>query len=232
MTANESIIQIKQVERTFHVNGRDVHALQGINMDIPRGSFIVLMGPSGSGKTTLLNLLGGLDQPSEGSVLVDGMRLDEVGGESLAALRRRIGFIFQSFALIPTSSVYENVELGLRISGSVPRGEWGTRIRRCVAAVGLLPWIDHRPYELSGGQQQRVAIARALAIRPQIILADEPTGDLDSKTGATVLGLLRELVDNEQVTIVMATHDPAATAYATDVYQLRDGAVAAHEVRA
>lgn len=226
---NESIITLDHVERTFYVNNREVHALRGIDMQIPRGSFIVLMGPSGSGKTTLLNLLGGLDQPSGGDVVIEGRRLDRMSGEDLAALRRRIGFIFQSFALIPTASVYENVELGLRISGSVPRAEWGNRIRRCVAAVGLLPWIDHRPYELSGGQQQRVAIARALAIKPQIILADEPTGDLDSKTGATVLGLLRELVDHEDVTLVMATHDPAATEYATDVYQLRDGAVVAHE---
>lgn len=163
--------------------------------------------------------------------MVEGRRTSQMSGEELAALRRRIGFIFQSFALIPTASVYENIELGLRIAGSVPRGEWVNRIRRCVAAVGLLPWIDHRPYELSGGQQQRVAIARALANRPQIILADEPTGDLDSKTGATVLTLLRELADYEGTTLLMATHDPAAAEYATDVYQLRDGVVASHEQR-
>lgn len=228
---SESIINISSVERTFQANGRDVRALRGVDMVITPGSFVVLMGPSGSGKTTLLNLVGGLDQPSEGSVMVEGRRTSQMSGEELAALRRRIGFIFQSFALIPTASVYENIELGLRIAGSVPRGEWVNRIRRCVAAVGLLPWIDHRPYELSGGQQQRVAIARALANRPQIILADEPTGDLDSKTGATVLTLLRELADYEGTTLLMATHDPAAAEYATDVYQLRDGVVASHEQR-
>ncbi|MBC8162538.1 MAG: ABC transporter ATP-binding protein [Roseiflexaceae bacterium] len=226
---SEAIITISNVERTFQANGREVRALRGVDMAIPRGAFVVLMGPSGSGKTTLLNLVGGLDQPSQGSVLIEGRRTSQMSGEELAALRRRIGFIFQSFALIPTASVYENVELGLRIAGGVPRSEWATRIRRCVSAVGLLPWIDHRPYELSGGQQQRVAIARALAIRPQIILADEPTGDLDSKTGATVLSLLRELADHEDVTLLMATHDPAAAEYATDVYQLRDGVVAAHQ---
>lgn len=226
---NEAVINLSHVERTFHANGRDVRALRGIDMHILGGAFVVLMGPSGSGKTTLLNLVGGLDQPSEGVIEIEGQRTDAMSGGDLAALRRRIGFIFQSFALIPTASVYENVELGLRISDSVPRAEWRNRIRRCVAAVGLLPWIDHRPYELSGGQQQRVAIARALATRPRIILADEPTGDLDSKTGATVLTLLRELTTHEGVTLLMATHDPAAAAYASDVYQLRDGVVVQHE---
>ena len=228
---NETVINLSRVERTFHVNGRDVRALRGIDMHIPGGAFVVLMGPSGSGKTTLLNLVGGLDQPSEGVVEVEGRSIEAMSSGDLAALRRRIGFIFQSFALIPTASVYENVELGLRIANRVPRSEWKNRIRRCVAAVGLLPWIDHRPYELSGGQQQRVAIARALAARPSIILADEPTGDLDSKTGATVLTLLRELTTHEGVTLLMATHDPAAAAYASDVYQLRDGVVVQHDVQ-
>ena len=146
-------------------------------------------------------------------------------------LRRQIGFIFQSFALMPTASAYENVELGLRLSGSVPRREWDARVRRCLQAVGLTAWIDHRPYEMSGGQQQRVAIARALAIRPKIILADEPTGDLDSKTSEQILGLLRALVDHEGVTLLMATHDPAAAEFATDLYQLRDGQIASQELR-
>jgi ABC-type lipoprotein export system ATPase subunit len=202
-----------------------------VDMRVPRGSFVVLMGPSGSGKTTLLNIIGGLDEPTAGSVAVEGQRLAELSGEDLAALRRRIGFIFQSFALMPTASAYENVELGLRLSGNVPRKEWDARIRRVIGAVGLSQWIDHRPYEMSGGQQQRVAIARALAIRPKIILADEPTGDLDSKTGEQVLGLLRALVDNEGLTLLMATHDPAAADFATDVYQLRDGLIASRETR-
>jgi ABC-type lipoprotein export system ATPase subunit len=231
MTNQNPIIEISGVERTFAMNERQVKALRGIDMQIPRGAFVVLMGPSGSGKTTLLNLIGGLDQPTAGMISVAGQPLDQISGEALAELRRQIGFIFQSFALMPTASAYENVELGLRLSGGVPRKEWDARVRRCLGAVGLTAWIDHRPYEMSGGQQQRVAIARALAIRPKIILADEPTGDLDSKTSEQILGLLRALVDNEGVTLLMATHDPAAAEFATDLYQLRDGQIASREAR-
>src|SRR5215212_4034044 len=210
MTVHDTIIDITAIERTFTLNERKVKALRGLDMQIARGSFVVLMGPSGSGKTTLLNLIGGLDQPTAGTVMVAGQQLDRLSGSGLAALRRQIGFIFQSFALMPTASAYENVELGLRLSGNVPRKEWDARIRRCLGALGLSQWMDHRPYEMSGGQQQRVAIARALATHPKIILADEPTGDLDSKTGRQVLALLRALVDQEQVTLIVATHDPAA----------------------
>src|SRR5919109_817335 len=229
MDDQETIISLKGVERTFPAQSRKVRALDGIDLRVRRGSLVVLMGPSGSGKTTLLNLVGGLDQPTAGTVEVEGLRLDQLNGAALAALRRRIGFIFQSFALMPTSSAYENVELGLRLSGGVPRKGWDARVRRCIGAVGLTAWMDHRPYELSGGQQQRVAIARALAIRPQIILADEPTGDLDSKTGQQILALLRALVAYEGVTLLMATHDPAAADFATDLVQLRDGKLIARE---
>jgi ABC-type lipoprotein export system ATPase subunit len=231
MSDQETVINIEAVERTFTLSERKVKALRGVDMRIARGALVVLMGPSGSGKTTLLNIVGGLDQPTAGTVTVDGRRLDEMSGTALTAMRRRIGFIFQSFALIPTASAYENVELGLRLSGDVPRKEWDTRIRRCLGAVGLTAWIDHRPYELSGGQQQRVAIARALANRPRIILADEPTGDLDSKTGRQILTLLRALADHEGVTLLMATHDPAAAEFATDLYQLRDGQIVERELR-
>jgi len=230
MTERDLIINVAGVERTFMLNERKVQALGGVDMQIYRASFVVLMGPSGSGKTTLLNLIGGLDQPTAGTIRIEDQRLDRLSGSALAALRRRIGFIFQSFALMPTASAYENVELGLRLSGNVPRKEWDARIRRCLGALGLSAWMDHRPYELSGGQQQRVAIARALAIRPQIILADEPTGDLDSKTGRQVLALLRALVDQEHVTLIVATHDPAAADFATDLYQLRDGRIASSEL--
>ncbi|MDZ4718411.1 MAG: ABC transporter ATP-binding protein, partial [Roseiflexaceae bacterium] len=188
-----------------------------------------LMGPSGSGKTTLLNLIGGLDRPSAGTVTVAGQRLDSLNTQALAILRRNIGFIFQSFALTPTASAYENVELALRIGGGVPRAEWDGRVLRCLAAVGLAERANHRPYELSGGQQQRVAIARALVTRPQIILADEPTGDLDSRTGERVLGVLRNLCDHAGVTLLMATHDPVAAAFADDLYRLRDGQIIAIE---
>ena len=231
MSESEPVITLTGVERTFTVNDRQVRALRGVDMAVPRGAFVVLMGPSGSGKTTLLNLVGGLDEPTAGTVTREGRQLNTLSSAELAALRRRTGFIFQSFALLPTASAYENVELGLRLAGDIPRREWDARVRRCIAAVGLGAWIDHRPYELSGGQQQRVAIARALAIRPKLILADEPTGDLDTKTGEQVLGLLRALVDNEGVTLMMATHDPAAAEFATDLYQLRDGQIAAREQR-
>jgi ABC-type lipoprotein export system ATPase subunit len=231
MASQEIVIDIQGLERTFSVSERKVRALRGVDMRVERGALVVLMGPSGSGKTTLLNIVGGLDQPTAGAVTVEGRRLSDMSGAELAAQRRRIGFIFQSFALMPTASAYENVELGLRLSGGVPRKEWDTRIRRCLGAVGLSAWMDHRPYEMSGGQQQRVAIARALAIRPRIILADEPTGDLDSKTGEQILTLLRALADNEGVTLLMATHDPAAAEFATDLYQLRDGQVVERQLR-
>jgi ABC-type lipoprotein export system ATPase subunit len=231
MNEQDNIITIAGVERTFALYEHKVKALRGVDMDIPRGAFVVLMGPSGSGKTTLLNLIGGLDEPTAGTITVAGQQLAQLSGEALAVLRRQIGFIFQSFALMPTASAYENVELGLRLSGGVPRQEWDARVRRCLGAVGLTAWMDHRPYEMSGGQQQRVAIARALAIRPAIILADEPTGDLDSKTSEQILGLLRALVDHEGVTLLMATHDPAAAEFATDLYQLRDGQIASKELR-
>jgi ABC-type lipoprotein export system ATPase subunit len=221
----EVIIALSGVERNFQTGGRTIRALRGIDMQIAPGDFVVLMGPSGSGKTTLLNLIGGLDQADAGSITVEGRRLDELSNRTLAAMRRGIGFIFQSFALLPTFSAYENVELGLRLSGGLPRRQWDSRVRRSLAAVGLLDRADHRPYEMSGGQQQRVAIARALAIRPRIILADEPTGDLDSSTGRHILELLQALTQHEAMTLVMATHDPAAADFAGRLYQLRDGQI-------
>lgn len=227
----EQVINVVAAARTFGAGGRAIHALRGVDLMVTRGSFVTLMGPSGSGKTTLLNLVGGLDMPTSGSVEVEGRRVDQMPAPELAALRRRIGYVFQSFALLPTASAYENVELGLRLAGNTPRKLWDARVRRCLAAVGLTDWIDHRPYELSGGQQQRVAIARALAARPRIILADEPTGDLDSRTGQQVLTMLRNLCDQEQVTLLMASHDPAAAEFSTDVYHLRDGVVARHDRR-
>ncbi len=231
MNDRETIIDIAGVERTFTVSERSVKALRGVDMRIERGAMVVLMGPSGSGKTTLLNIVGGLDQPTGGAVTVEGRQLSDMSGAELVAVRRRIGFIFQSFALMPTASAYENVELGLRLSGGVPRKDWDARVRRCLGAVGLSAWMDHRPYEMSGGQQQRVAIARALAIRPRIILADEPTGDLDSKTGEQILTLLRGLADHEGVTLLIATHDPAAAEFATDLYQLRDGQIVERQLQ-
>jgi ABC-type lipoprotein export system ATPase subunit len=233
MTAiNDLAVHISNVTRSYNISDERVMALRGISLDIPRGSFVGLMGRSGSGKTTLLNMIGGLDQPTTGEISVYGDRLSSMSQERLTLMRRKnIGFIFQSFALLPILSAWENVELPLRIAGVRSGRERRQRAEAALALVGLERWASHRPAEMSGGQQQRVAIARALAIRPKIILADEPTGDLDSKTGAQVLGLLRDLVDHEGVTLLMATHDPAAAEFATDVYQMRDGQVVSREVR-
>jgi len=222
-TSERSLVEVCGVERTFMSAQREIWALRGVDLRVQRAEFVVLMGPSGSGKTTLLNIVGGLERPDAGTVSLAGQRLDRISAAALAAVRRQIGFIFQSFALLAAASAYENVELGLRLAGNLPRGEWDGRVRRCLHAVELTPWLRHRPYELSGGQQQRVAIARALVIRPRLVLADEPTGDLDTKTGRQVLGLLRSLAEHEGTTIIIATHDVAAAEFASTVYQLRDG---------
>lgn len=219
------LIDVRGVTRTFGVGIHAVHALRGVDLTVDQGAFIALMGPSGSGKTTLLNIIGGLDRPTSGSVVIEGRRVDQMRPDELTDVRRRIGFVFQSFALLPTSSAFENVELALRLTGRTPRRRWDARVRRVLAAVGLSDWTDHRPYELSGGQQQRVALARALVTYPRIILADEPTGDLDSRTGRRVLTMLRTLCDQEGVTLIMASHDPAVTEFATTIYHLRDGVI-------
>jgi peptide/nickel transport system ATP-binding protein len=224
-TPSEPLIDIKGVTRTFGVGARAVYALRGVDLAVERGAFVALMGPSGSGKTTLLNIIGGLDRPTSGSVVIEGRRVDQMRPDELTALRRRIGFVFQSFALLPTSSSFENVEMALRLAGQTSRRRWDARVRRVLAAVGLTDWIDHRPYELSGGQQQRVALARALVTSPRIILADEPTGDLDSRTGRRVLTMLRTLCDQEGVTLIMASHDPAVTEFATTIHHMRDGVI-------
>jgi ABC-type lipoprotein export system ATPase subunit/bifunctional DNA-binding transcriptional regulator/antitoxin component of YhaV-PrlF toxin-antitoxin module len=227
----ESLITVAGVTRVFGTGARAVHALRGVDLAVERGAFVALMGPSGSGKTTLLNIIGGLDRPTSGSVIVAGRRVDQMRADELASLRRQIGFVFQSFALLPTASAFENVEMALRLAGRTPRQRWNARVRRVLAAVGLTDWADHRPYELSGGQQQRVALARALVTYPQIILADEPTGDLDSRTGRRVLTMLRTLCEQEGVTLIMATHDPAVTEFATTIYHLRDGLIIGCETR-
>lgn len=223
--SSEPLIEVRGVTRTFGIGVRAVHALRGVDLTVDQGAFIALMGPSGSGKTTLLNIIGGLDRPTSGSIVIEGRRVDQMRPDELTDLRRRIGFVFQSFALLPTSSAFENVELALRLTRRTPRRRWDARVRRVLAAVGLSDWTDHRPYELSGGQQQRVALARALVTSPRIILADEPTGDLDSRTGRRVLTMLRTLCDQEGVTLIMASHDPAVTEFATTIYHLRDGVI-------
>jgi len=217
------LIRTEELYRIYYSDGLEVQALRGIDMELPRGVLAALKGRSGSGKTTLLNLLGGLDRPTKGAIYFDGQSLDGCTEAELTLLRRhRIGFIFQSFALLPTYSAYENVELALRFAGMKHR-EQVERAQRCLRVVGLGQWMHHRPDEMSGGQQQRVSIARALATRPDLILADEPTGELDRTTTRQILALFRHLVENEGITVLLATHDPIIDEYADLVYTIKDG---------
>ena len=202
-----------------------VRALDGVSLGFPNGEFAAIMGPSGSGKSTLLHILGALDKPSEGRVIVGGKELSGLSDRELTLLRRqRMGFVFQFFNLIPTLSAEENILLPVLISGKKP-GKYATRVDELLDLVGLTGRRSHRPDELSGGEQQRVAIARALIRFPDIILADEPTGNLDSKTGAEVLALLKESAARYEQTILMVTHDPRAASAADRAVFLSDGRV-------
>ncbi|MBD0382704.1 ABC transporter ATP-binding protein [Paenibacillus sedimenti] len=218
------ILQAIGVMRTFGKGTGAVHALRGANLSIPRGRLVALRGRSGSGKTTLLNLLGALDRPTEGAVYLEGLEISSLTERRRDEIRRKhIGLIFQSFALVPYMSAYENVEFGLRISGVHPN-QYRKLAEEALEFVGLKPRMKHRPYELSGGEQQRVAIARAIAHRPKLILADEPTAELDSRMGLQVLKLFKDLVQ-EGMTIILTTHDPAIMEIVDEVYSLEDGTI-------
>jgi ABC-type lipoprotein export system ATPase subunit len=223
-----ALVEVSEVWRTYRVGTpQEVHALQGVSTRIQAGTFVALKGRSGSGKTTLLNCIGGLDRPTRGSVLAFGREVPKMSEKELIRFRRsQVAFIFQSFGLNPTFSAYENIELMLRIAGESVR-QARQRTLQCLELVGMARWRMHRPDELSGGQQQRVAIARALATRPQLILADEPTGDLDSTTAREVLGTFRRVVQEEQVTLLISSHDPLVTRYADRVLELSDGKLVA-----
>jgi len=224
--AGMQIISVQNVSRIYRVGNTKVAALRELSLDVPKGILAALKGRSGSGKTTLLNIIGGLDHPTSGDVTLFGKPLSRMSGTDITNIRRRqIGFVFQSFAIMPMFSALENVELMLRIAG-VWRGR-RQRAMRCLEIVGLASWAQHRPWELSGGQQQRVAIARALATHPDLLLADEPTGELDSATGRQIYALFRYIVAHEGVTVVMATHDPVIEEYAHIVYELGDGQIKA-----
>ncbi|MCA9994257.1 MAG: ABC transporter ATP-binding protein [Anaerolineales bacterium] len=224
-------INVQDVERVYNIgSGQQVHALRGINLAVENGRFVALKGRSGSGKTTLLNCLGGLDQPSSGTIELFGLRLDEMNDRDLTQWRRKeVGFIFQSFGLLPTLSAYENVELMLRIARA-PNRQRRERAMACLELVGIGKWADHRPYEMSGGQQQRVAIARALANSPKLILADEATGELDSETAREVLALFQRIVREEQLTFLLASHDSLVDEYVDEVLLLKDGQIVGREV--
>ncbi|HEX6139120.1 MAG TPA: ABC transporter ATP-binding protein [Candidatus Limnocylindria bacterium] len=211
--------------RDYVLPGGTVHAVSNVNLRIERGQLVAVRGRSGSGKTTLLSLIGALDRPTAGRVVVDGSPVSELPESRLVAFRRRkIGFIFQAFGLLPILSAAENVEVPLRLIGAEARSR-DERVAELLRLVGLADRMHHRPHELSGGEQQRVAIARALANRPDLLLADEPTGQLDSHTGHAIMMLLRHLVRSEGVTAIVATHDAAMIDVADHVVELRDGHV-------
>ncbi|CAI6069128.1 Vitamin B12 import ATP-binding protein BtuD [Paenibacillus sp. JJ-100] len=217
------VLEVRNVHRSFQTGSRIIHVLKGIDMEVKPQQLVMLKGRSGSGKTTLLNMLGGLDQPSSGEILFSGQPLQDWGDQRRTALRRKeIGFIFQAYALMPLLSAWENVELSLRMA-DVPRSEWKDRVGHCLDLVGLTKRVKHRPFEMSGGEQQRVAIAKAIAHRPRLLLADEPTAELDSKMGAQVMAVFRNIIEVEQVTICMTTHDPTILEVADHVYEMADG---------
>jgi putative ABC transport system ATP-binding protein len=219
----EPMISVKQVEKTFEAGSRQVQVLKGIHLELNTRQWIIIRGRSGSGKTTLLNLIGGLDIPTQGEVYFQEELISMWNDLQRTKLRKqKIGFIFQSFALMPLLSAWENVELSLRMSGT-PRVEWKHRVQHCLELVGLNKRMHHRPFELSGGEQQRVAIAKAIAHKPLLLLADEPTAELDSLMGAQIMRVFREIIAEENVTLCMTTHDPTLMEVADHVYEMVDG---------
>ena len=222
---NEPLVTMRGIEKVFRRGGEDVHVLRNLDLDIARGEFLALMGPSGSGKSTLLNLLAGLDKPTRGTVLVDGQRIDQLNKRALAKWRsRHVGFVFQFYNLIPVLSAERNIELPLLLT-NLSRAQRREHVQNVLKIVNLEHRATHTPRTLSGGEQQRVGIARALVTDPTLILADEPTGDLDRKSGDGILDLLQALNRQHDKTIVMVTHDPHAAARASRKLHLLDGQV-------
>jgi putative ABC transport system ATP-binding protein len=214
---------VRDLTKTYGTGPAQVVALDGVSVDLEAGRFTAVMGPSGSGKSTLMHCCAALDTADSGSVVIGDRDLTQLKDKALTELRRdEIGFVFQSFNLVPTLTAEENILLPLAIAGRKPEQEWYDAV---IATVNLADRLDHKPKELSGGQQQRVAIARALVSRPRIVFADEPTGNLDSRSGAEVLGLLRASVDDHGQTVVIVTHDPVAAAYCDRVLFLTDGRI-------
>jgi putative ABC transport system ATP-binding protein len=223
------MIEVLGATKVYRRGRTEVRALAGVSLTVPRGQFLSVMGPSGSGKSTLLNLLGALDVPTEGSIRIDGKELARMDDASLSAFRReRLGFVFQFFNLMPTLTAVENVMLPGLLAGR-PRPELLSRAGALLEMVGLRGRSQHRPDELSGGEMQRVAVARALLTEPALLLADEPTGNLDSRTGSEVLHLLREATRQRQLTVIMVTHDPRAAEVGDRIVRLADGVVVGDE---
>jgi putative ABC transport system ATP-binding protein len=220
-----AILEVHDVRKSYRLGGISVSALSGISFNVMKGEFLTIFGPSGSGKSTLLHLLGGLDRPDAGKILIDGSDILELGDDDLAQLRlTKIGFVFQFFNLLPRLTALENVELPLVIAGLSER-ETQERARKMLKFVGLETREKHRPHELSGGEQQRVAIARALITNPAIILADEPTGNLDTKTGREIVQLMKSLNEEKKQTFIVVTHDPQIAQEAHRTVHLKDGLI-------
>jgi len=219
-----AILSLQDVVKTYVMGEQKVHALSGVSLDIRKNEYVAIMGPSGSGKSTLMNIIGCLDVPTSGAYSLDGEMVANKSEGELAEIRNRlIGFVFQTFNLIPRSDIFHNVELPL-IYGGIPRAERRERTERAIEQVGLLDRMKHKPNELSGGQRQRVAIARALVFNPSIVLADEPTGNLDSKTGDEIMGMFDKLHAEGQ-TIILVTHEDHIAAHAHRTIRLRDGKI-------
>ena len=221
----QAVIAASDVGRVYASDSGDVHALRDVSFEVERGQFVALRGRSGSGKTTLLNCLGGLDNPTSGAIRIQGVdiaAMEEV--ERTRWRRERIGFVFQQMGLLPSFSAYENLDVMARL-GNVPRRDRRRRILDTLELVGLLDYYDHRPYEMSGGQQQRIAIARALVTEPDLILADEPSSELDSDTTHDVLAVLQDFVRDKGVSILLSSHDPIVDEYADSILHLVDGKI-------
>lgn len=226
-----TLIECKQVTKHYYRGSEQITPLKQLDLDIERGSFVALMGPSGSGKTTLLNLLAGIDTVSEGELIIDTEQIHRLSKNKLASWRaNHIGYIFQLYNLIPVLTAYENVEIPLLLH-SMSRSERHERVSEALDMVGIADRYSHYPRQLSGGQEQRVAIARAIVSNPTILLADEPTGDLDRETGVAIMDLLKSLQKEQGQTIVMVTHDPQATKWADTVLHLEKGQLIEQEVR-
>ena len=226
MSKGKKILEIKELKRNFIMGSETVHALRGISFDVDAGEFVTIMGSSGSGKTTLLNILGCLDKPSIGDYFLDGVDVKKLSRDELATLRNhKIGFVFQAYNLLPRTTALENVELPLLYNKEISSAERRERAVHALEAVKLADRFDHTPSQLSGGQQQRVAIARALVNEPVMILADEATGNLDSRTSYEIMALMQELNANQGKTIVFVTHEPDIASFSSRTIQLRDGII-------